>query len=435
MKARIVPVLMVTLSVSASAAAQTVTPVVRPIDPANGMSLDAAIARAIEQEPSFRAARSAIDVALAMRTQAGLRPNPMLSFEQRIEPGGTDAQTSIGAEWPLDLLRRGARVTVAEKELETAELSIADRRRLIAAEVRARYGDALALVRELAVLDELVAASRRQLQLLGARVEEGASPPLERDVLSVEVQRLESQRAMLSGRRDAAIVELKRSIGMMPDEPLALSESLEAIVERESSPRGAAAAAAVERRPDVREAAARVGVAEARIDRARAQGRLDVSVFANYMRMDAGFPQSGIAPDGTLTRVRGVFHYLSAGASVTVPLLNRNQGEVAAARAERGAAVVSYEGARLAATADIAAARVLDDRARAAVRILSTGARTLARQNLSVVGQSYELGRATVFDVLNEQRRYLELEAAYSDALRAAFEARTALRRALGEQP
>ena len=43
----------------------------------------------------------------------------------------------------------------------------------------------------------------------------------------------------------------------------------------------------------------------------------------------------------------------------------------------------------------------------------------LARQNLAVVGQSYELGRVTVFDVLAEQRRYLEVERAYTDALRA----------------
>ena len=52
---------------------------------------------------------------------------------------------------------------------------------------------------------------------------------------------------------------------------------------------------------------------------------------------------------------------------------------------------------------------------------------------LDVVTQTYELGRATVFDVLNEQRRYLDLERAYTAALREAYEARTALRRALGD--
>jgi len=50
-----------------------------------------------------------------------------------------------------------------------------------------------------------------------------------------------------------------------------------------------------------------------------------------------------------------------------------------------------------------------------------------------VVGQSYELGRVTVFEVLTERRRYLDVERAYTEALRAAYEARTALNRALGE--
>jgi outer membrane protein TolC len=69
------------------------------------------------------------------------------------------------------------------------------------------------------------------------------------------------------------------------------------------------------------------------------------------------------------------------------------------------------------------------------VKLYGTGARTLGRQNLAVVEQSYELGRTSVFDVIAEHRRYLELERAYTDTLRAAYEARTALKKALGEVP
>jgi outer membrane protein TolC len=38
-----------------------------------------------------------------------------------------------------------------------------------------------------------------------------------------------------------------------------------------------------------------------------------------------------------------------------------------------------------------------------------------------------------VLDVLTEQRRYLEIEQAYTSTLREAWEARAALTRALGE--
>jgi outer membrane protein TolC len=67
------------------------------------------------------------------------------------------------------------------------------------------------------------------------------------------------------------------------------------------------------------------------------------------------------------------------------------------------------------------------------VRVYSREVRTLARQNLNVVRQSYELGRTTIFEVLAEQKRYLEQERAYTETLRLAYEARTALKRAVGE--
>jgi outer membrane protein TolC len=183
----------------------------------------------------------------------------------------------------------------------------------------------------------------------------------------------------------------------------------------------------------VQEAEAHIRVADAQIDRARREGRFDLSLFGSYMWVDAGFPQLGLNAQGELTRVRGLFHYLSAGAALTVPLRNRNQGEVASAQAERAGATARLDAAQLTAEAEIAAAKAHDDRARSAIAVYKDGARDLARQNLNVVTQTYELGRATVFDVLAEQRRYLDLEHAYSNALREAYEARTALRRALGD--
>jgi cobalt-zinc-cadmium efflux system outer membrane protein len=428
----LVATLMTEVSAFAQVQAQT-RHAERYVDPVNGLSLEQAIALSLKQEPSLRAARSEIDIARAMRQQASLRPNPSVSFERREEPAGTDNQTMVALEWPLDLFRRSRRVAVADREVRAVQLAVADRERITAAEVRMRYGDVLATVRDVALFDELVAATSRQHELLRSRVDEGATPPLERDLLSVELRRLESDRLLLVGRTEAALFELKRALGMPADAPLTIRETLEAVVQRESSgpTQIAGASAVLDQRADVREAAARVDVAEAKIDRVQAEGRFDVSLFVSYMRMDAGFPQRGVAPDGALERVRGLFHYVSAGAMVTVPVLNRNQGEIAAARAERAGAAAAQEATRIAAESELAAARARDEHARQAVRAYS-GAQTLARQNLTIVGQSYELGRVTVFDVLAEQRRYLDVERAYTEALSAAYEARTALNRALG---
>jgi cobalt-zinc-cadmium efflux system outer membrane protein len=402
------------------------------IDPVYGLSLDEAVTRALAQEPSLRASRTTVDVARGMQTQAGLRRNLAFSAELRGEPAGSDNQTMLSVEWPLDLFRREGRVAVAASEVTAAELSVADRERLLASAVRARFGDVLAAVRDLTVLEELVAASRRQLDLLRARVEEGASPPLDRDLVAVEARRIDADRLLQLGRTERAIFELKRMLGVAPTESLRLKETLEDVVTRESAALPQINNAA-EQRPDVREAQSRIAVFDAKIDRAGRDGRMDVSLFGGYMRMDAGFPQLGLSTTGTPEPIRGVFHYVTGGATVTLPIFNRNQGEVSAARAERAGAVAAHDAARLSADSEIAAARVSDQRAQEAVRVYGVEVRTLARQNLNVVRQSYELGRTTIFEVLAEQKRYLDQERAYSETLRLAYEARTMLKRAVGE--
>ena len=432
MNSRVATALLAMFALVASPAeAQTTDSAASFIDRGSGVSLDQAIARARAHEPSIRAARNAVDAARGTRLQAGLRRNPSLSMEFRGEPAGTDNQTVLSVEWPLDLFRRDGRIAVADREVAAAELSVADRERRLAADVRAGYGDVLAAVRDLAIVEELGEAIQRQHDLLRSRVDAGAAPPIDRDLLDVERRRLDAERVLLLGRTERAMIELKRLLGAPPAEPLRLRDTLEDAVHHDAAITPAAGSA--DRRPDVREAEARVAVADARVDRAQRDGRLDISLFGGYMRMDSGFPQFGVSPAGAPERVHGLFHYLTGGATVSLPLFNRNQGELASARAERAGAASLHDAARLSAQTEIAGARALDRRAQQAVQVYREGAKALAARNLSIVQQSYELGRTTIFEVLAEQKRYLELERAFTDTLRAAYEARTVLNRALGE--
>jgi cobalt-zinc-cadmium efflux system outer membrane protein len=414
----------------AQSSGQPVSAVARYIDPADGLTLEAAVTQALQQEPSLRAVRTEADAAEGRRRQAQLRPNPTSSFGYQKEPGGTDNQTRVEIEWPLDLFRKTGRVAVAEREVDATRQAIADRERRLAGDVRRVYGEVLTAVRDLAVSDDLVAATARQFELVRARADLGATPLLERDMLRVELQRLEAEQRLTTGRAERALIELKRLLGASPDAPLELRQTLEQLVQREVA---TAVVESEEQRSDVREADARVRVAAAEIDRAQRDGRFDVSVFGMYMRMDAGFPQRGFSDAGGLERVRGMFNYVAAGAMVTLPLRNRNQGEIDAARARRSGAQAHLEAVRLTANAEVSAARARDKAAQEAFSIYSTDARVLARQNLNVVSQTYELGRRTLFDVLTEQRRYLDLERAYTETLREAYEARQALRLALGD--
>ena len=142
---------------------------------------------------------------------------------------------------------------------------------------------------------------------------------------------------------------------------------------------------------------------------------------------------AGFDDFGRLAPVRGRFNYVSAGAMVTVPLFNRNEGLADAARAERASAEARRDAVVLAAQAETAIARVQIANAQKALDLYSGEARTLARRNVDVVRQTFELGRATAIDVITEQRRYLEFEQGATAAMQQLWEARVAVARAAGE--
>ena len=404
------------------------------VDPVSGLTLNDAIRRAVDHEPGLRAARTQIDMTRGLQKQAALRPNPSLSFFQQQEPGGADNQTRVELQWPLDLFRKTGRVEVANREVEVAQHATADKERTLAADVRFAYGQVAAAVRTLTVTEQLLGATRQQLTLISSRVEQGATPLLDRDMLRVEVQRLEAERSLQAGVVERRLVELKRLLGMPADALLTLRTALEDLVRQEVVPGATTPQSdALTTRPDVLEAEARVRVAEAQVDRAQREGRPDMSLFGMYMRMDAGFPQQGFSSTGVLEPIRSVFHYVSIGATVTLPVLSRNQGAVAAAEAERTGTAAQVEAVRLSVQSEIAAARSRDEHARRALDAYSSDAMALARHNLVAVRQTYELGRGTLLDVLNEQRRYLDVERAYTDVLREAYEARQTLKAAVGE--
>jgi outer membrane protein TolC len=178
---------------------------------------------------------------------------------------------------------------------------------------------------------------------------------------------------------------------------------------------------------------AEVRLAQARIDDASAQGRFDVTLFGGYMRMDTRFAQFGFSENGQLQPIQGTFNYLSAGAMVTVPFRNRNQGEIAAARAEQAGAQARRAATQLAAEADMAAAEARDAAALRALALTASVVK-LAAKNLDVVRQVYELGRTTAADVLIEQRRYLDVQRAQTETMKALYEARVALMQARGDR-
>jgi cobalt-zinc-cadmium efflux system outer membrane protein len=421
---------------AAQAPAQSET-VKRYVDEARGLLVEELVALALEKAPSILASRARVDIARGDLTQAGLRPNPMATVERRDEVGGTDNQTMVGVMWPLDLSRRSGRTNVARQQVAGAGYRAADDERLLAAAVRGQVARLLAAVRQLEVRERIWNAARQTRDLLASRAESGAGTPLDRDVAEVESRRAEADLARQRAATDVALAELKALVGMPPDAPLLVRETLEATVRRAAiadTPvlNAATAATLVDARADVRAAESAIALAAARTDLFRREARPDVNVTGSYMRMNAGFGQLGLGPGGQPTPIRGLFHNVAIGVTVTVPWRNRLQGAIAAAVAAEAAARHEREALRLIVSTEIEAARVREQHARRVWEIYSGGLRDLAAHNLDVTRESQQLGRASLVDVLAETRRYLEVETAYTEALFELLNARIALASAMG---
>lgn len=398
---------------------------------AQEVTVDQLVAIALERAPALQAARAETGVAAGRVAQSALRPNPMLSSSHEHEPGGMQI-TALDVEWPLDLFRRPARVAVARGEADVLALTIRDRERQLAAAVREQAGRMLAAQRTVEVTSEMLASARRTRDLLDRRVSEGGSTKVDANLATIEALRFEADVTAATGELEAARIELKALVGLEPDAPLVLSDSLEALVRAARSPQ-MTSAAALEARPDLREAIARIGLADARIDQARRDGRSEVTLVGGVARNFLTFPQYGLDERQALVPIQNSFLTYKVGVAVTLPVNNRNQGALASAAAEREAADAFFEARQRAARAEIDAALAREREARRAVDVYATNVRGLARENVDIVLEGYDLGRFPLTDVLAEQRRYLEVEAGYTSALTRAYEASAAVALAFGD--
>ncbi|PYS88265.1 MAG: hypothetical protein DMF64_20860 [Acidobacteria bacterium] len=410
--------------------APTRSSVANYFDPANGLTADDAVARALAENGELAALRQEVEAARALVAQASARANPKLDVRGAQQIGGTDNSVMIEGMLPLELGgRRAARVAVAERELEMRELALADRERVLAAEVREKFGAALAEILKLGFNEELLLNSQRGYKLVMARVLEGRTPPLEQNMALVEVNRLRSMRETQEGKVEVALLELRNLIGMQPDEPVKLRGDFSNLIDG-VPPVAELTTQALRERADLKVARAAEALAAARIEAARIAGRPDAEVRAGYQLMRNSFPVNGINDAGALQPVASTFNFLTFGVTLDLPVRNKNQGALAAATADAEAAQRRREFAELTAKREVAAAYARYERAGRAMEIYRVGVRAQAEQNLTVVKQTYELGARTLLDYITEQRRYVELEGDYINALLETYQARVEIERA-----
>ncbi len=403
------------------------------LDAAEGKTADELVVYALENNGDIAAARKEIEAARAFVKQARLRPNPSVEFSRQEQIGGSDNDIMIAGSLPLELGgRRKTRINVAIAEMMIREKEVANRERLLAAEVRAKFGEALAAALKLKLTEDLLETALNSFRLVQARVTEGRTAPLEENMTLVEVNRLRAMRETEAGKTEIAFLELRNLIGMKPEDPLRLRGDFNDLLLPPIPTLGEATEQALRERPDLQGVRAMQILSEAQIEQARAAGRFDASASLGYGRNNFSFPVNGITDTGALRPVQDVFHSLTFGVTLEIPVRNRNQGAIEAAVANSEAAAKRLEFADLTVRREVAAAFARYLSSARAMEIFRGGVRNQANANLDIVRQTYELGAKNLIDYLVEQRRFIELENEFLNTQLETYLARVEILRAAG---
>ena len=412
--------------------ASTLTPMLaRYFDPVQGASSNDLVRRALASNAELAAARLEIERARARLSQAGLRPNPTLDFEQttgRFTGAAGESEISVGLAVPLELGgKRRRRIELARAEFEAAEAEVADRERRLANEVRASYAEALASIRELGTLEELNNIDLQTTRFIQARVNEGETAPIELNQLRVEVERLRSRRALVEGRLQASLLKLKSLTGVPANELVRLREDI-ASPGLASPPTSLEAATdiALRSRPDLKLARLNVEVAQAGLRLARSYAVPDITAFTKYSQGRSVFDDT---PVGVLTDRDKLVTF---GVSVGIPIFNRNQG----AKAEATAAITQSERrlefVEAIVRTEVQSAYARYQAARVAVSTFEQGVIPRSTENIRTIRAAYQIGAFSITDLLVEQRRLVDAQREFTEALAEQYRALADIQAAIG---
>lgn len=388
------------------------------------LTLAEARAAARRASPDVRAAREVVAAARGRERQAGVVPNPTLSYgrEQTSVAGQSNAQDILALEQPLELGGlRSARVEAARRRREAAEA------RLGAAEIEAdfeatrAYALAVAADRRGRLADQAATAFRQALGISDRRLVAGDVSGYAARRVRLEAARYAALRAeaMLASRaaRLALGALIAPDAGAIRPLDATLWDSLPPAFDPPAA--DSLHAAALRSRAELR-------VAELEALAAAADTRLAVRERMPVPVLQAGFKTETTI--GSADRLNGFV----AGVSLPLPLFDRRQGAVAAAGAEARRREAEAEGVRRRVAREVAEAREGFVAVREQLALLAPQLGPEAERALRAAQLAYAEGELTLVEWLDAVRAYQEAEASYATLRAEALVRQAALERAVG---
>jgi cobalt-zinc-cadmium efflux system outer membrane protein len=377
------------------------------------------IARQVRSEnPDLAAARLRLREAEGRWRQAGVRPNPELETEVEHDPKFREWRAEFGVSLLFPLSDRLVREkAVSHALLKAAEEELREREHSLAMAGREAVIEILALRERREGLNRQRTVARELATYLSGLAEKGEGSSLEAGQAGIEAAALEADELRLKAREAEAAGRLKVLLGCGPEERLQVEGALPL-----PEAAGAASSEPVERAvvkaKRLEAQAAREAVA---MEEGRSRGDLNAGVFFAGERAED-------APDGSDEEWITGFRL-----RIPLPLIDRNEGSIAAARAARERMELETVALSARIQNEAATARAEMERWAALVAEMDQTLLPAAREQGRLTENAYRAGQVDLQPVLRLREKELQLSAARLDAVREFHLARVRHDAAVGQ--
>ena len=296
------------------------------------LSLDALVSEALEKNPELKFYEAELAAAKAGRKTAGTFANPEVSGgvgQKTVRGGGVNAE---GVAWSVSVVqpfewpgRIGLRKAIANRDIELAELGYARFKIALAGRVRALAYGLFAAQEKAAAAGEVADRFQALREVLVQRDAAGLTPVLETRIIEATELTMQRRASDATLAAQAALLELNQLRGVAPKEPLRVAPADLAFKARTET--------------ETLLALARTNNFELRLRAVE----LAQQGFCVDLAKNERFPVIAVGPSFAEERAGDERqHIIGVGVSLPLPLWNRNNGNIEAAKARQVQAEVSY---------------------------------------------------------------------------------------------
>jgi cobalt-zinc-cadmium efflux system outer membrane protein len=390
------------------------------------IDLDQAIQLALEHNHAMKAARTLIEQSQAEEITAGLRPNPVFTYDDLYVPLFSPSQLNattlnnttefdLGLSWTFERGgKRQARMRAARDQTAVTRSQVSDDERTLAFNVAQQFVTVLQAKSTLEFARQDLESFRKTVNISEEQLKAGDMSRA--DYLKIKLQLLQFQTDVSAAQ--VALVQARASLRALLGYD-AVPENYEVAGELSYTPLHAnkedLQAMALGLRPDLLAAKQGVTAAGSQYDLAKANRARPLTTTFDYTHVSA-------------------LNALGFTASIEVPIFDRNQGEIARTHHAVTQAQENRTTAEQTVMTDVANAYEAFRTADEVVRLYESGYLKNAQDSRDISEFAFRHGAASLLDFLDAERSYRSTQLAYRQALGAYMLAVEQLKETVGSR-